>query len=66
MVDVVGFCAFKGVAVTKDFDEDNEDKADGTEEDAWAMDGGCDVVEGRHDEIEGLVEIEESKEDCEV
>ena len=34
---------------TENFDGDNKNEADGTEKDAWAMDGGDDVVEGGQD-----------------
>lgn len=55
-----------GVAVTEDFGGDDEDEADGTEEDAWAMDGGDDVVEGGQDDWAYLADVEEGKEGDEV
>ena len=51
-----------GVTVTEDFGGDDEDEADGTEEDAWAMDGGDDVVEGGQDYRAYLADVEEGKE----
>lgn len=51
---------------TENFDGDDEDEADGTEEDAWAMDGGYDVVEGGHDYRTYLADVEEGKEGDEV
>ena len=55
-----------GVAVTEDFGGDDEDEADGTEEDTWAMDGGDDVVEGGQDYRAYLADVEEGKEGDEV
>lgn len=55
-----------GVAVTEDFGGDDEDEADGTEKDAWAMDGGDDVVEGGQDYRAYLADVEEGKEGDEV
>ena len=60
------FWIANGVFLSKDFYCNDEDEADGTEEDDWAMDGGWDVVEGRHDEVENLVEIEQGEKDCSV
>lgn len=51
---------------TKDFDKDDENDADGTEEDAWATDGGNDVVEGGQDYWAYFADVEESKEGYEV
>lgn len=45
-----GIRGFNGVVATENFDGDDEDEADGTEEDARAMDGGDDVVEGGQDD----------------
>ena len=42
----------------QDFNGYDEDQTDDEKKDARTTDGGCDVIEGRHDDSEGLVEIE--------
>lgn len=55
---------WNGVFVTEDFDRDDEGYADSEKEDAWITNGGCDVDEGGHDEVDGLVKIKQGEECC--
>lgn len=62
----MNFVYWYGVFMAEDFDCDDEGEADDKKEDAWAMDGGSDVVECRHDDVDGFVKIEQRKKGCGV